>query len=293
MKNPVVKRVEGSQGYGIRVDRTIPYANDMKHDSSSTFIVDHSSRASPLYSLQKFALIQFAGMTSQETVYNSGVNKLLCGWEYLVDEQYSEKEVLEMLKEVFDAEPSKVKEVGVFGETILHFALLMHKNEVAKWLMEEYPDLKYKTYGEEDRENSSDKVDEVNCCFTYLRDKACCFGKAKGTNSKIRRYHGEGCLHITIANQDFEMAKYLLTCCQMKETFELIDFVSDNWRDRGYPLNLQRATGDFFLKTSDDCIYYGATALDFAVSTDQKDMVDLLMGYTKPTVNGKGKFNGK
>jgi len=200
---------------------------------------------------------------------------------------------LEKLKRVFDAEPTKVEEPGVFGETVLHFALLMHKNKVAKWLMDEYAYLKYKTYGEdEDGEFSSNQVDEVNCCFKYLREKACCFGKAKGTSAKIRRYQGEGCLHIIIANRDLEMAKHLLSSCQMEETFELPDFVSDNWRDRGYPLNRQRAIGDFFLKTSDNCIYYGATALDFAVSTGQKDMVDLLMGNTKPIVNG-GKFNGK
>jgi len=197
---------------------------------------------------------------------NIGVNSVLPGWEHLFG-FLNEEEALDNLKADLSDNPSILKETGTFGENILHWALLMHSNLAAKWLIETHGDLRDKTYGTED---------DVE----------------KQTN---QRYKGEGCLHIIIANRDFDMALFLLDSYHREETktFEMGDFESGIAEDYGYPLNKQRAIGDFFKETGDNSVYFGETALDFAVSTNQIEMVDLLMGYPKHRVNGEGTFNGK
>jgi len=163
---------------------------------------------------------------------------------------------------------------GDFGETILHFALLMHRNEAAEWLIEKHENLRDKVYGF----GIDDMVDD----------------KAK---KNMKLYEGEGCLHIIIANNDFDMALKLLDSYHQEEekTYSLGDFVSGKVSSdySCYPLNIQRATGNFFKGTGDNSVYYGETALDFAVATNQIEMVDLLMGYSTHRVNGQINFNGK
>jgi len=109
------------------------------------------------------------------------------------------------------------------------------------------------------------------------------------------RFQGEGCLHMIILSKDFDMALLLLDSYHKGDTrtFKLGEFERGITEDYGYPLNKQRATGEFFKETGDNSVYYGETALDFAVSTNQIKMVDLLMGYSEPRVYGEGAFNGK
>jgi len=200
---------------------------------------------------------------------NDGVNAILPGWEHLCCP--NEEEGLDMLIAAVNDDDSFLTKTGSFGETILHFALLMHRNEAAKWLIENHK---------------------------YLRDKVYGFGNCADelANKNMKLYEGEGCLHIIIANRDFDMALTLLDSYHQEEekTYNLCEFVRGNIpKDYSYPLNIQRATGDFFKGTGDNSVYYGETALDFAVSTNQIKMVDLLMGYPTPKVNGKRNFNGK
>jgi len=199
---------------------------------------------------------------------NIGVNIVLPGWDSLFG-YWSEETALNRLKIDVSDDPSILQETGVFGETILHWALLMHSRLAAKWLIENYKDLRDRTYASEDEE---------------------WIGKEKN-----ERFKGEGCLHIIIANRDFDMAVYLLESYHIDDskTFEMGDFETGVLEDNGYPLNKQRAVGAFFKETGDNTVYYGETALDFAVATNQIKMVDLLMGYPERRVNGKGVFNGK
>merc|ERR1719419_653886 len=197
---------------------------------------------------------------------NMGVNKILPGWDNLFG-YWSEETALKKLKLDVSRKPSILRETGVFGETILHWALLMHSRLAAKWLIENHKWLRDETYASED----------------------------KTGKKKIERFKGEGCLHIIIANRDFDMALYLLKSYDIDEskTFDMGDFETGVLEDNGYPLNKQRAVGSFFKETGDNTVYYGETALDFAVATNQINMVDLLMGYPEQTINGKGKFNRK
>jgi len=205
---------------------------------------------------------------------NVGVNRLLCGWEHVS----SDGNGLEKVQADLESGRCKLDDVGVFGETLLHWALLNRDRPVAEFLI--------------DNNNIEN--------FQHLRT-AVYYGKEYNLSGAktIPLYAGEGCLHLAIANRDIEMVFKLLNSYELKEL--PLTYFSNEWpRDRGYPLNSQRAIGDFFRETGDNSVYYGETALDFAVSTNQIKMVDLLLGY--PTEGGcetddisieKLKFNGK
>jgi len=188
---------------------------------------------------------------------NIGINRLRRGWKHVSNASVKPEEGLKLLQKEVKSGYCNLKSLGVFGENILHWALLMHNKPVSSWLIGKYEFLRTAVYG-------------------------------MGYNVNPL-YKGEGCLHIAIANRDMEMALALLDSYEV-EQFEMSSFSSDCPVDRGYPLNSQRAVGEFFQKTGDNSVYYGETALDFAVSTDQTDMVDLLMGY--PPQKEKS-FNGK
>jgi len=195
-----------------------------------------------------------------------GVNEILPGWDHLLGYDGEEK-ALENLKAEVSRNQSILFKTGLFGETILHWALLMHSKLAAKWLIDNHGWLRDKTLGiDNDIENPPNP-----------------------------RYKGEGCMHIIIVNRNFDMALHLLQSYHRKKTktYEMGDFERRRTGNYGYPLNEQRAVGKFFEKTGDNSLYYGETALDFAVSTNQINMVDLLMGYSESTIEGKGKFNGK
>merc|ERR550534_971190 len=98
----------------------------------------------------------------------------------------------------------------------------MHCKSAAKWLIKKDEALRYKTYcSDDDAEN----------------------GK------KNPKYKGEGCIHMIIANRDFNMALFLLESSHKNDSDE-----KKNIRDcedgtvvyNGYPINEQRATGEFF-----------------------------------------------
>jgi len=163
---------------------------------------------------------------------------------------------LDELKKYVERKPEVLTKDGAFGETILHFALLKHRYIAAQWLI-----------------NMNEKLREE----TY----------------EAERYKGEGCLHIIIANENLKMALFLLDSYHKSDRRYTIGEIEGGILKDCYPLNHQRATGTFFRESGDDSVYYGETALDFAVSTNQTEMVDLLMGYSNPGIRGKGDFNGK
>ena len=68
-------------------------------------------------------------------------------------------------------------------------------------------------------------------------------------------YEGENCLHIACVNRDFPLAEYLVERCPALLT--------------------QRAVGPFFAPGS--ACYYGELPLSFAVSTNQSDMVRMML----------------
>lgn len=70
-------------------------------------------------------------------------------------------------------------------------------------------------------------------------------------------YEGETCLHIAIVMRDLSMVRFLLDTCKQHGTLA--------------KLLASRVNGSFFQKGK-HC-YYGQTPLDFAVSTDQVDLV--------------------
>jgi len=190
-------------------------------------------------------------ISRNKSISNDGLNKILPGWEYLSN-RYNEEESLKEIQEAMRLNENIEIDLGEFGETILHYALLMKKKEAAEWLITNYPQLREKVY------RGKRKVKETNML-----------------------YKGEGCLHIIVANRDLKMADHLLDSYHKDEKKE--STLCDE-----YPLNEQRATGEFFQGLRDQTVYLGETALDFAVSTNQKKMVNLLMGYTQDNI-----FNGK
>lgn len=79
-------------------------------------------------------------------------------------------------------------------------------------------------------------------------------------------YLGETALHMAVANRKLEMVKKLLTPLSQEERLALME---------------TRATGDFFQKNVDTnesvSIWYGETALAFAIVTEQQDIVNYLV----------------
>jgi len=214
---------------------------------------------------------------------NPGVNRLLPGWEHVSNEALDKVEGLEIVKDWVANGKIKLNETGVFGETLLHWALLMHHGPVSKWLI----NLTKDKYDSLPKRRSDDEKSE-DCPYPEFKDlRPLVYGEANDSDNQ-KRYRGEGCLHLAIANRDLDMARNLLESYHKNgKVYSIKDFKSNRPVDFGYPLNKQRAIGTFFEKTGDNSVYYGETAIDFAVSTNQIDMVDLLMGGPHD-----GKFNG-
>jgi len=145
---------------------------------------------------------------------------------------------------------------GVFGETILHYSLLCGNDVISKWLM------KHPIYGQTLKKAVQGRANKKSKCST--------------------KFQGQGCLHIAIANRSKHMVVEILTYQgNRRENIEF--FNSECPTDIGYPLNTQRATGSFFKGEKSNTVFMGETALDFAICTNQREMVDILMGYENYT----------
>jgi len=219
--------------------------------------------------------------TTRVSFGNEQVNTQLKGWDLIHSK--NKEDAVRKLDQMIENEECEPFMVGKFGETILHYALLFRNEEIAEYL------IKHKKYGRTLRKAVYGKKQNVPDCDDL--------------------YQGEGCLHLAIANRSKKMVMMLLeygTSSDEKVDYhEMSFFDSETPLDLGYPLNTQRATGVFFQGEVSNSVFFGETALDFAVSTNQLDMVDILMGFNwtpKDTdwidfsnehSKEKRKFNGK
>ena len=89
------------------------------------------------------------------------------------------------------------------------------------------------------------------------------------TLSNADHYGGENCLHIAIVNENLQLATKLIEVCP-EQLF-------------------QHATGDFFAPGK-PC-YYGELPLSFAASTNQEEMVKLLL-QSKADITDQDIANG-
>jgi len=116
------------------------------------------------------------------------------------------------------------------GATFLHWSCLMNhipgSLQIANRIITEYPQ---------------------RCCDMYTGDL----------------YEGENCLHISIVNQNFQLAEKLVMVCPEQIA--------------------QHATGKFFAPGK-HC-YYGELPLSFAASTNQVEMIELLLQHGADMTN--------
>jgi len=148
--------------------------------------------------------------------------------------------------------------VGPFGESILHWALLQGKEEIARLIMNRYPWLIHWVYTQEP--------------FT-----------------------GEGTMHIAIANGMTNAVREMLEICECYELkrkaseddgddakkLASMNAVSDEvkhcWK---YPLNDQIVTGKFFSRDhTENQVYYGQHPLAFAVCRGKAEMVKIMVQH--------------
>jgi len=152
-----------------------------------------------------------------------------------------------------------INEVGPFGESILHWALLQKQEEIAILLMKTYPWLIH---------------------YVYTEDP----------------FIGEGTMHIAIANGMTKSVRKILEICEYwerqrrdcednredaKELAISMNTVSDAvkqcWK---YPLNDQVVTGIFFTRDhKDNQVYWGQHPLAFAVCRGNAKMVEILVKH--------------
>jgi len=197
----------------------------------------------------------------QSSFFNHGnkqINEENPGWD-LIREQKSAEDFENLVKEG----TCDILRVGKFGETVLHYALLFENEGIAAWL------IRHAEHGR-----------------TLIKAE---YGKKKEENKKLDNdqisdfYRGEGCLHLAVVNRSLKIAQMLLNSREEHkveyETLELASSGGQQPKDTGYLLNKQRAVGPFFQGKEPNTVYLGDTALDFAVCSNQLDMVDLLMGY--------------
>jgi len=186
------------------------------------------------------------------------------GWKLV--KRPDKEQALKEFKLQVESNTCEPHKLGRFGETILHYALL-HKNEEISEYLIKLPELgrtlRKAVYGPP--KNKADYV-ESNV-------------------DEYHQYKGEGCLHLAIANRSKKMVTLLLdeekAWGKPMKKHQSCDFNSKYPKDYSYPLNTQRAIGTFFQGKGPDTVYWGETALDFAVSTNQLGMVDILLGYTE------------
>jgi len=184
------------------------------------------------------------------TWMNEEIDVQLEGWNRIKNPD--EEAGLRGLK--FDIKTKKCDpyKTGVFGETILHYSLLSGNDVISKWLM------RHPIYGQTLKKAVQGRANKKSKCST--------------------KFQGQGCLHIAVANRSKHMVVEILTYPETrKESIEF--FNSECPTDIGYPLNTQRATGSFFKGEKSNTVFMGETALDFAICTNQREMVDILMGY--------------
>jgi len=190
---------------------------------------------------------------------NKHINDENPGWE-LIREQKSVDEFEHAVEEGL----CNILQVGKFGETVLHYALLFKNEDIAAWLIRHPEHGRTLIKAEYGKSLKNIRIDN-----TQISDI----------------YQGEGCLHLAVVNRTRKIAKMLLDCREEHKVqckrLELADFGGEEPKDIGYPLNSQRAVGLFFQGKEPNTVYWGDTALDFAVCSNQIDMVDLLMGYVE------------
>jgi len=149
--------------------------------------------------------------------------------------------------------------VGPFGETVLHWALLQGQEEMALYLMQEYPELIHFEYTEEP-------------------------------------FVGEGTMHIAVANNMTDAVREMLEICHdyaeykretdmqgavATEELASMNDVSGAFNHKwDYPLNEQIVKGIFFQRDHQEGkIYYGQHNLAFAVCRGNQEMVELMVEH--------------
>jgi len=140
---------------------------------------------------------------------------------------------------------------GVFGENILHYALLCQQAEIAHFLIDNKDwnrILLEGTYGPKEGQDLTELPEE--------------------TVNALLEYNGENCLHFAIANHDMTTLRHVLKVAQE------LDPLADNLLPK---ILQQKVTGRFFRGEFSDTVYLGQTPLHFAVCTRQPKAVALIL----------------
>jgi len=193
--------------------------------------------------------LEHSGLTfemERDKSLQAGVNIELPGWNLVRTGQ------LELLKWHLDHD-AKINPLnrGVFGENMFLYALLLHKTEIAKYLL------------------NNDMFNRRLIVGTYGPKPTAKKSIIPPKDLKLlEEYEGENCLHLAIANHDISMVRYILKVAKR---------LDPEGRDVLPKILQQKVTGRFFKGQEPDSVYLGQTPLHFAVCTRQPKAVELIL----------------